>query len=225
MGFFAGAAAGAAGTVGVQKLLSRNKLELTTCEPEVAKWFTSGGNGVVVEETKDDQYLFTLVEDDKGDVEHRKFRSWDVGMRWAVGALRKRGLVSGEQRASNPKVQTVEELRKLRGEGAVLYFVEYLPYLEARDPDTGESFGEEHGYGEDIYTERTEAIRRYDVLKRSPDTVETLALSVTGGHKRGHPRGGRRELDSWEDKPKAVVVKRAPNPGVSASDLTGRLKF
>lgn len=203
-------------------MLKRNKLELTTCEPEVAKWFTSGGNGVVVEETKDGQYLFSVVEDDKGDVEHRKFRSWDVGMRWAVGALRKRGLVVGEQRAANPKVQTVEELRKLRGEGAVLYFVEYLPYLEAQDPDTGESMGEEHGYDEDIYTERTEAIRRYDALKRS-DTVETLALSVAGGFKRGRPGGGRRELLYWEPKAEG---KRASNPVVeSAVGLMGRLKF
>ena len=110
MGFFAGAVAGSVGTIGVQQLLKRNKLELTMCEPEVSKWFTGGGNGVVVEETKDDQYLFTVVEDDRGDVEHRKFRSWDVGMRWAVGAMRKRGLVSEGARAPNPAVESAGSL-------------------------------------------------------------------------------------------------------------------
>lgn len=111
------------------------------------------------------------------------------------------------------RLETVEDLRRLRAEKVPLFHVEYLPYL-----DFFEQYPERrprgYGYGrlDDIYTTLPEAKRRFATLRRS-GKVEELKLYQTVYD--SHGGRGRRLLDEWDDRPadrdaRKVVTRRKP---------------
>ncbi len=82
------------------------------------------------------------------------------------------------------RLTSVEELRETRAHKVPMYRVVFLPYLDGKDPATGEEWSgcnrcdHSHGFCEDIYTDRAEAESRYAALSVATNDVEIDTLEL-----------------------------------------------